>query len=224
MAIFKGVIGRDLTFLSNQLRNLALGGVDIVKDDEILFENSFTPFEQRITVMKRTLQEAYEQTGHRTLYSVNISGKTNEVIERARLASDLGADIILLNAFSYGIDLVQTLREDPFVRVPIMVHPAVSGAMTSSNEYGISPSLLLGKLLRIAGADFVLFASPYGSVAMDRSDALKLHQELIGEDPYFKKCFSVPSAGIHPGLTEKIMNDFGKDSIINGGGRRIWSP
>lgn len=39
MTIFKGVIGRDLSFFSTQLKDLLSGGIDLVKDDEILFEN-----------------------------------------------------------------------------------------------------------------------------------------------------------------------------------------
>lgn len=46
MSIFKGVLGKDLDFLISQLKQQALGGVDFVKDDEILFENNLTPFEK----------------------------------------------------------------------------------------------------------------------------------------------------------------------------------
>ena len=41
MSIFKGVIGRDLADIKEQLRQQALGGVDLIKDDEIFFENEF---------------------------------------------------------------------------------------------------------------------------------------------------------------------------------------
>lgn len=54
MSIFKGVIGRDMDYLTEQLRAQALGGVDLVKDDEILFDNELTPFEKRITEGKKS--------------------------------------------------------------------------------------------------------------------------------------------------------------------------
>lgn len=38
MSIFKGVLGKDMDFLTSQLREQAMGGIDLVKDDEILFE------------------------------------------------------------------------------------------------------------------------------------------------------------------------------------------
>lgn len=75
MSIFKGVLGRDLAFHNEQLKRQALGGVDLVKDDEILFDQEQTPFFDRIKTGKRILNEVYETTGHRTLYAVNLSGK-----------------------------------------------------------------------------------------------------------------------------------------------------
>ncbi len=75
MSIFKAVIGRDLRYVTEQLKLQALGGVDLVKDDEILFENDLTPFEKRIVAGKQALNDVYEQTGHRTLYAVNLTGK-----------------------------------------------------------------------------------------------------------------------------------------------------
>jgi 2,3-diketo-5-methylthiopentyl-1-phosphate enolase len=218
MSIFKGIIGRDLSFLADQLREQALGGVDIIKDDEILFENPLTPLEKRLTTSLRVLNDVYEKTGHRSLYAVNLTGRTYTLKDQARKAAELGANALLFNVFAYGIDVLQALTEDPEINIPIMAHPAVSGALTSSNEYGISNELLLGKLLRAAGADLVLFPSPYGSVALERETALGVAQELVDENQPYKKAFPVPSAGIHPGLTAILYKDFGIDSVINAGG------
>ncbi|MEH7084851.1 2,3-diketo-5-methylthiopentyl-1-phosphate enolase [Neobacillus drentensis] len=217
MSIFKGVLGKDLTFLVEQLKQQALGGVDLVKDDEILFENELTPFEKRIVEGKKALQEVYDQTGHRTLYAVNLTGRTSQLKEKARKAAELGADLLLFNVFSYGLDVLQELREDDEIALPLMAHPAFSGAFASSSVYGVSHSLLLGKLLRYAGADLSLFPSPYGTVALEKPKALSIAKELTSEDS-FKKSFPVPSAGIHPGLVPLLIGDFGIDSVINAGG------
>ncbi|TLS38304.1 2,3-diketo-5-methylthiopentyl-1-phosphate enolase [Pseudalkalibacillus caeni] len=218
MSIFKGVIGKDLGDLDQQMRAQALGGVDIVKDDEILFENEKTPFEKRLVSGLQTLREVYEETGHRTLYAVNLTGRTYELRDKARRAVELGATSLLFNVFAYGLDVLQALSEDPEISVPIMAHPAFSGAITPSSFYGVSNKVLLGKLLRLAGADYVLFPSPYGSVALDKAETLSIAEALTKEDTQLNKAFPVPSAGIHPGLTELLINDFGNDSIINAGG------
>jgi 2,3-diketo-5-methylthiopentyl-1-phosphate enolase len=217
MSIFKGVLGKDLTYLKDQLKQQVLGGVDLVKDDEILFDNPLTPFEDRILAGKEVLKTVYEETGHKALYAVNLSGRTFELKDKAKRASELGANVLLFNVFAYGLDVLQSLAEDPEISVPLMAHPAVSGASTASSLYGFSSSLLLGKLLRISGADFSLFPSPYGSVALDRDEALGIAENCLKEDS-FKQSFPVPSAGIHPGLVPLLIQDFGIDSVINAGG------
>lgn len=217
MSIFKGIIGRDMDFLLKQLKEQSLGGVDLIKDDEILFENELTPFEKRITLGKKVLEEVYETTGHRTLYAANLTGRTTQLRDKARKAAEHGANVLLFNVFAYGLDVLQELREDDEISIPIMAHPAVSGAFTSADEYGFSHSLLLGKLLRYAGADFSLFPSPYGSVALEKQQALSIAEALTSDEP-FKKTFPVPSAGIHPGMVPLLVKDFGIDSIINAGG------
>ncbi|WP_144474670.1 2,3-diketo-5-methylthiopentyl-1-phosphate enolase [Cytobacillus oceanisediminis] len=217
MSIFKGVIGRDLPFLLKQLKEQSLGGVDLIKDDEILFDNELAPFEKRIMSGKQVLEEVYQTTGHRTLYAANLTGRTTQLKDKARKAAELGADALLFNVFAYGLDVLQELREDDEIGIPIMAHPAVSGAFTAADEYGFSHSLLLGKLLRYAGADFSLFPSPYGSVALEKQQALSIAEALTAEDQ-FKRTFPVPSAGIHPGMVPLLIEDFGLDSIINAGG------
>lgn len=116
-----------------------------------------------------------------------------------------------------GSMFCKALQKTMTSRQLIMAHPAVSGALTSSPHYGFSHSLLLGKLNRYAGADFSLFPSPYGSVALPKRDALAIYDECTKED-VFKPTFAVPSAGIHPGMVPLLMKDFGIDHIINAGG------
>ena len=218
MSIFKGVLGRDLAYHNEQLLQQALGGVDLVKDDEILFDQEQTPFFDRVRTGKAILEDVYETTGHRTLYAVNLSGKTFELLEKAELAAEAGADALLFNVHTYGLDVLQALRENDRINLPIMAHPAYSGALASSSFYGVSYSLLLGKLIRLAGADLSLFPSPYGNVALDKAETLAIAEALTKHEPSWKKAFPVPSAGIHPGMVPDLMKDFGLESVINAGG------
>lgn len=218
MSIFKTMIGRDLDYFRHQLREQALGGVDLVKDDEILFDLPELSAKERILAAKEVLIETEEITGQKTLYAVNLTGRTHQLLDQAKRAVEWGADAFLFNVFAYGIDTLQALAEDPNIPVPIMVHPAVSGAITSSMHYGISHSLLLGKLLRLAGADWVLFPSPYGSVALEKEQALGIGKALTEPLSSLHRAFPVPSAGIHPALVPLLIQDFGVDSVINAGG------
>lgn len=217
MSIFKGILGKDLDFLLTQLEHQARGGVDFVKDDEILFENELTPFEQRIVRGREVLEHVFSETGHRTRYAVNLTGRTFDLRDKARRATELGADMLLFNVYAYGLDTLQSLAEDPEISIPIMAHPAVSGAFTPSRKYGLSNQLALGKLLRLAGADFSLFPSPYGSVALEKGETLQIADALQAPG-LLKTTLPVPSAGIHPGMVPQLIEDFGVNSVINAGG------
>ncbi|MFL0364349.1 2,3-diketo-5-methylthiopentyl-1-phosphate enolase [Pseudobacillus sp. 179-B 2D1 NHS] len=223
MAIFKGVIGRDLSFFSSQLEDLLAGGIDLIKDDEILFDNELTPFEKRITTAKEIIGRHYENTGQRALYAVNLSGRSNRLHEKAERAQELGANALLFNVHAYGLDTLQTLRENNNIRLPIMAHSALSGVL-AGQPGGYSYALLVGKLTRMTGGDFSLFPSPYGNVAIPSADALAIGKALT-EGSHFEQTFSVPSAGIHPGMVPQLLGDFGKESlIINAGGGVFGHP
>jgi 2,3-diketo-5-methylthiopentyl-1-phosphate enolase len=218
MSIFKSCIGHDLSTLKEQFKLQALGGVDLIKDDEILFENDLAPFEKRIVTCLEAAEEARQATGQKVLYAANLTGPTYELRERARSAVSLGANCLLFNVLAYGYDVLHALASDPEINVPIMAHPSMAGAFYPSPYHGLSPSLLLGKLMRLSGADLVLFPSPYGSVTMPLEENMAIKEALLHPTKKLKSPFPVPSAGIHPGLVPFIIEDFGQDVIVNAGG------
>lgn len=218
MSIFKSVVGHDLANLQEQFYKQALGGVDLIKDDEILFENPLTPLERRVEACMEAARKAQEETGQKLLYAVNLTGPTSQLAANARKAVAAGANALLFNVLSYGYDVLHELSKDPEINVPIAAHPALAGAFYPSPHYGIGASLLLGKLMRLAGADLVLFPSPYGSVVMPKEENLAVKDALLSPLHGLKTSFPVPSAGIHPGLVPLILKDFGTDVVVNAGG------
>lgn len=213
MSIFKGVIGRDVHFLEQQLRDQFAGGIDIVKDDEILYDNPLTPSLERARIGADVIQDHFEATGQRVLYAITLSGPVFSLRDQALRLIEKGATALLFNVYTYGLDALRELASDPDIRVPILAHPAFAGALTGS----ISHSLLLGKLPRLAGADLTLFPSPYGSLATPRDEAFTI-RDKSAEPHWSKSILPVPSAGIHPGLVADIIRDFGTDVVINAGG------
>ena len=235
MSIFKSVVGYELPELREQFLAQALGGVDLIKDDEILFENPLTPIGKRVEACMSAAKEAEAQTGQKLLYAVNLTGKTSQLAKTAKEAIDAGANALLFNVLAYGFDALQELAEDSAIQVPIAAHPALAGAMYPSPHHGLSAAVLLGKLMRIAGADLVLFPSPYGSVVMPKAENMAIKAALVTTDlastyihhasgdgvataMKLRASFPVPSAGIHPGLVPLILQDFGTDVVVNAGG------
>jgi 2,3-diketo-5-methylthiopentyl-1-phosphate enolase len=218
MSIFKSVIGHDLANLREQFLQQALGGVDLIKDDEILFENPLTPLEARVEACMSAAREAEQVTGQKLLYFTNLTGSTFKLKDNAKRAIAAGANGLLFNVLAYGFDALAELAADPDINVPIAAHPALAGALYPSTHHGISAALLLGKLMRIAGADLSLFPSPYGSVVMPKAENLAVIEALLTPSLPQKAVFPVPSAGIHPGLVPLIMGDFGPEVVVNAGG------
>ncbi|NBD26456.1 2,3-diketo-5-methylthiopentyl-1-phosphate enolase [Paenibacillus glycinis] len=218
MSIFKSVIGHDLPNLRDQFYKQALGGVDLIKDDEILFENPLTPLQKRVEACMEAARQAEAETGQKLLYAVNLTGPTSKLASQAKLAIAAGANALLFNVLAYGFDVLHELSSDPEITIPIAAHPAMAGAFYPSPHYGIAAPLLLGKLMRLAGADLALFPSPYGSVVMPREENLAVQAALIDPALPVRPSFSVPSAGIHPGLVPLILRDFGTDVVVNAGG------
>ncbi|WP_047152380.1 2,3-diketo-5-methylthiopentyl-1-phosphate enolase [Aneurinibacillus tyrosinisolvens] len=214
MSIFKSCLGLPLHELEEQFAAQLEGGVDLVKDDEIFFVDDKAPLEKRLQSYNRIRENA----GRPVLYAANLTGPVHQLIDRAKYAIENGANCLLLNILPYGFDILHRLAADPDITVPLMAHPALAGAFSSAAEYGIASPLLLGKLMRIAGADLVLFPSPYGSVALERNEALAIADNVRAENGVHRPSFPVPSAGIHPALVPQLYEDFGTDAIINAGG------
>jgi 2,3-diketo-5-methylthiopentyl-1-phosphate enolase len=224
MSIFKSVIGHDLDNLREQFLQQALGGVDLIKDDEILFENPLTPLTKRVETCMSAAREAEQITGQKLLYFTNLTGSTFKLKDNAKKAISAGANGLLFNVLAYGFGALAELAADPEINVPIAAHPAMAGAIYPSMHHGISAPLLLGKLMRIAGADLSLFPSPYGSVVMPKAENLAVMEALLTSSLPQAPAFPVPSAGIHPGLVPLIMGDFGPEVVVNAGGGVFGHP
>jgi 2,3-diketo-5-methylthiopentyl-1-phosphate enolase len=218
MSIFKQCIGLSLHELDIEYQNQIEGGVDLVKDDEIFFNDVQAPVLERIKLLEKRNRELYEKTGKKVLYAANLTGPVTELLERAKRYVDGGASCLLLNVLPYGFDILHRIASHPDIHVPIMVHPSFAGALYPSLYYGIAAPLLLGKLMRWTGADIALYPSPYGSVTMPKEDALEVARNLHCDSTFHSSAFPVPSAGIYPGLIPVLYRDFGTDVIVNAGG------
>lgn len=217
MSIFKSCIGNDIDELTDHFTEQVLGGADLIKDDEIFFTEAYATPEARVEAYAKAAERARRETGKPVLYAVNLTGPVFSLRDRARHLADLGAGALLLNVFAYGYDVLAELAADAEIQVPIMAHPAVSGALYAAPHHGIAADILLGQLLRLAGADIVIYPSPYGSVTLDRAVGARLVEALRAPGPQ-RASLPAPSAGIYPGLVPMLLREYGVDFIVNAGG------
>lgn len=194
------------------------GGVDIVKDDELIADPPFCPREERIKLYMAEAKRYYEETGNKVLFTVNITDRADLVKDNAKRAIDAGANALMINYLTVGISALQVLAEDPEINVPILAHLDFAGTMYESPYSGMSSYLILGKLARMAGADIVVYPSPFGKFPFLRERYLQIGHHLLGKWLHFKPVFPMPGGGVMPAVVPAIINDLGKDCILGAGG------
>ncbi|MGI6513078.1 MAG: ribulose 1,5-bisphosphate carboxylase [Syntrophomonadaceae bacterium] len=194
------------------------GGVDIIKDDELIADPPFNPIEKRIKLYMEAIRKHYEDTGHRVLYTPNITDGALKVLDNARRAIDAGANALMINYLTVGISALQGLAEHPDINVPIMAHLDFAGTMYESPVSGISSYLILGKLARMAGADMVVYPSPYGKFPLLRERYLQIGHHLNSPWCNINRVFPMPGGGVMPNCVDVIYRDLGLDCIMGAGG------
>lgn len=218
MSIFKPCVGLSPQDLGAMYLEQVLGGSDIVKDDEILPDLDICPTEERLALCLQAGDRSRKERGQANLYAVNLTGGIDTMPERARALVSQGANCLLFNVLAYGYPMLEALARDPRVNVPIVAHPAIAGGLGSAPEHGIAYRVVLGTLMRAAGADIVLFPSSYGSVALPASETDAIREALTAHMGNVTAVFPGPSAGIHPGLVLQVIKDYGLEVVINAGG------
>ena len=196
----------------------AVGGADIIKDDELIADTEFSRIEDRVKKFMAMEKRVYEETGEKTLYTVNITDRVDRIKEHAKRAIEAGTNALMVNYLTVGISCLQALAEDPDINVPILAHLDFAGVMYESPYSGMSSHLVLGKLPRIAGADMVVYPSPYGKFEFMREKYLKIALTLKLPLHDIKPVFPMPGGGIHPGVVPRLTEELGYDFIVAAGG------
>lgn len=217
MAMIKPCTGIPVDVIKRQFRKLALAGVDIVKDDELVADPAHAPLEDRIKACMEVVEEVYQETGKRVLYFPNITDRQDRMLDKAKRAIELGAEGLMLNVHSSGYGTLGALAENPELNVPLLAHPCFAGAMYLGEDTGLSSHLVHGKFMRLDGADIVVYNSAYGKVPSVRERYVRVAQTLQSPFHHLKPTFPSPCAGIHPGIIPTMMKDLGSDIVIGAG-------
>jgi 2,3-diketo-5-methylthiopentyl-1-phosphate enolase len=199
-------------------REVAMGGVDIIKDDELIANASFNTIAERVKLFMEAERQVYEATGEHTLYAVNVTDSIPQVFDNARRAIDAGANCLMVNYLANGISVLQALAQDPQINVPILGHCDVAGVYYASPDHGISAPLILGKLPRLAGADMVVYPYYQGKVALSKDQCLHIGRNLTFPFYDINPAWPMPGGGIYPYLVPQLVEEFGLDVMIGAGG------
>ena len=197
---------------------VAMGGCDVIKDDELLANTDFNTIEERVTLFMEALDKAKSETGEKALYTVNITDEAKATLKNAERVQELGANAIMINFLTAGWSIFRDIAEDPSIKIPILGHMDFSGVLYEGTHNGVALPIVLGKLPRLIGSDMTIFPAPYGKAPILPERYYQTWKHLVYPMGHIKPSFPMPSGGITVGMVEKLVNDCGLDVIIAAGG------
>ena len=202
--------------LAGEAYELALGGIDMIKDDHSLANQPFAPFAERVQRCAEAVAKANEQTGFGAVYMPSINAPYNELERRVEVALDAGAGAFLVLPGLTGFDQMRYLASE--VDVPIMGHPAFLGSYSASPTNGIAHGKLYGTLMRLAGADLSIFPNFGGRFSFTREECRDVAERLTEPLGDLKPAFPAPGGGMTLSRVSEIVDFYGNDAALLIGG------
>jgi len=227
LAMLKPKIGMTPKESAEQCYQAALGGIDIIKDDEMTGDLPRSRLEDRLSAVMDALDKANSQTGEKTLYTVNVTDETYRIPERAERVVEAGANAMMVN-FTAGWSGLRAIAENEKVKVPVLFHPDGASGFFPPYSAGMS-EWVFSKLSRIAGADFTIIPTPWGKFSFPGAVVFPEYSYRAGQINnallyHIKRTWVLPGGGMNPGLVPATVEEFGPDVVIGGGGAVAGHP
>ena len=209
--IVKPKTGISSDVLLEMVKEMVEGGVNFIKEDEILSNPAFCTIEERVPKIMKYLE------GKDVIYSVCINSDPMYVLDRVKLVHKLGGNSVHVNFWS-GMGVYKSIRD---LDLPIFLHFQKSGdkILTSKrHDFHISWYVIC-KLAAAIGVDSIHAGMFGGYLDDEKVELLKVLKVLTDNDV-------VPalSCGMHPGLIEYINTNIGTDYMANVGGALHGHP
>lgn len=213
--IIKPKVGLDPKGTAEVAGEAVLGGLDLIKDDETLTNQSFCPMVPRLEAVMDALDKVEKETGKKAFYAVNVTTGADQILERAETAFDHGANMVMVDVLTAGFSAVEVLSKN--VNVPIHVHRTMHAAFTRDKAHGIS-MVVIAKLVRLAGGTNLHTGTYLGKMARETNEN-DLARDALRNDWYgLKRVFPVASGGVYPANVYANLDGYGIDCIIQAGG------
>lgn len=148
--IIKPSIGLSPGQTAELVEAMCSAGLDFIKDDELLADPDYAPFEQRLAAVMPVLRRHADRLGRMPMYAINISGGIDDMLHRHDAVLAAGGTCVMVNVNWVGFAGVDHLRRHS--RLPIHGHRNGWGALTRCPQLGFSFQAYQ-KLWRLAGVD-----------------------------------------------------------------------
>jgi ribulose-bisphosphate carboxylase large chain len=202
-----GATAEDLAALCE---TFARAGIDVVKDDHGLADTPACPLEARVRACVEAVDRAADATGRRSLYAPNVVGPPAAVRRQLERARELGAGAVLAAPLVLGLPAFWELAST--AGIPVLAHPALGGASR------FSLGLLLGTILRLYGADAVVFPHAGGRFPFGHELCRELADRLRRPWQGVRAALPVPAGGMSVERVEEMVSFYGGDAMLLVGG------
>jgi ribulose-bisphosphate carboxylase large chain len=204
-AIVKPKTGITPQTLLEMVKELVEGGVNFIKEDEILSDPTFCPIEERVPLIMDYLKDK------NVIYSVSIHADYPYIIDRVKRIHELGGNSVHVN-FWCGLGVYRAIRE---LDLPIFIHFQKSGdkILTNKNHDFHIDWTVISKLAGMMGVDFIHAGMIGGYYKWEEEEVLK-SMDVLRE----YNVMPALSCGFQPGLTEWVTSKVGTDYMANVGG------
>lgn len=206
-AIIKPKIGITPNTLLDMVKELVDGGVDFIKEDEIMSNPVFCPLDKRVELISNYMAKQSKKI----VFCHTINCDPHIVVDRVKRVSELGGNGVHINVWS-GYGVYNSIRK---LDLPLYIHFQSSGAkvITDVNHrFSISWPVIC-QLATLMGVDTIQTGMVGGYSNDDPNEILECINILRAGN-------TVPalSCGLHPGLVDKITDLVGNDYLGNAGG------
>lgn len=202
--------------------NLALGGIDLIKDDHGLMNQPFAPYRERVQAVTEAVSRANQETGGHTAYIPNISGSCRDMADRVKLAEDCGAGGVMLAPGLVGFDMFYSVSQS--TKLIVVGHPAFIGANIDRGRGGIDCACLIGQLPRLAGADIMVFPNFGGRFSLTQEQCRRISDMAREDIGGVKPMVPCPAGGMTVEKVEMMRQFYGQDVALLIGGSLLTQP
>ncbi|OQP59801.1 ribulose-bisphosphate carboxylase large subunit family protein [Niastella populi] len=148
--IIKPSIGLTPQQTAEMVKTLAGAGIDFVKDDELLSSSANSNFNDRVDAIMKVINDHAGATGKKVMYAFNISGETDEMLQRYEYIVKSGGTCAMVSINSVGMAGVKKICDQR--QLAIHAHRNGWGMLTRHPLLGIDFKAYQ-KLWRVAGVD-----------------------------------------------------------------------
>ena len=217
-------LGRSARELAELAAQLVEGEMDLIKDDQSLLDQSWSPFEERVSRCAEAIGDRSRRRGRPCLYFAHVSGAYETMRKRAARAKALGATGLLISPGLTGFDAMRSLSSDESLNLPILSHPAFLGASVGSERGGVAPGILYGLLPRLAGADLTIYPAFGAGYSISQQDCLSIAQRCRKSWVALHPTMPAVGGRIGPGRLSELRSVLGSDVAFIVGSRIQKDP